>query len=326
MSISVYLFNAPNYSSVEHRRKASGYCTVTGYCSVTYGVLEGLYDLGFEVVCANEGLCARAIGPFDPSCDLYLVQRDPQSDTAGVLRLLERHGCLGRTALLDSLDHRFGIDSFWIESDARYFKKENEPGWVATTLLHCIQNRYLPETYPEPQDLVFSAFKLSTHPERAAVRRLLERGPWPCEFGPVVDPAGSRHPLADLVGGHHHPAFYRRLNECKVAVNVRGGARDCYRYWEIAASHAVLVSFPVEEELHGFPNPPTPGVHYVPYRSIEEVNDAVAEAFDRYQELHDAQREFFLCNHRSRNRAATVLRCMGLTEAAAAAGCAEAVG
>jgi hypothetical protein len=299
---SVYLFNPPSKPTPQPRRN------VSGYCALTYGVLEGMHQLGIEAVCANAGLCARSTGPFGPDYDFYLVQREPHVDTAAVFELLERHGCLARTAFLDSMDQRFGVDWFWRDSPACYFKTANRPEYDTTPLQFCIQDRFLPQSRPTPQDVVFYVCSLGSHPERAAIKRELKRGPWRCEFGPVTDPNDQPHELSHRVGGHHHAAFYRRLSECKVAVNVRGGAPDCYRYWEIAASHAVLVSFPVEEEVYGFETPPTPGVHYLQYRSAGDIPDAVTEALDRYDELHRAQQRFFLANHRSRNRALTVLR------------------
>ena len=319
MGISVYLFNSPHFLAQGVPRKGSG------YCALTHPVLEGLHDLGVAVVCAQGGIYVREAGPFEPTYDLYLVQRGPHFDSAAIFRTLEAHGCLSRTVLIDSLDHRFGIDSFWMASGVRYFKKENEPESGADTLLYCIQNRYLPQERPEPQEVVFYACRLATHPHRAAIRRELERGGWTCEFGPLVDTECPKNENLRLLGCYHNRSYFRRLNEGKVAINARGGALDCYRYWEIAASHAVLVSFPVEEEIYGLDRPPTPGVHYVPYRFVEEVNAAVVEAIDRYDELHDAQREFFLAHHRSRNRAATVLSSAGLWDDAAVSGCAESV-
>lgn len=306
MSPQVYLFNAPS-EAVPHPRR-----NVSGYCALTYGVLEGLHALGVPVRCAHDGLCARDVGAFDPAADVYLVQREPHVDTADVLELLQRHGALSRTVFLDSMDRRFGVDWFWRDSAAAYFKSDDGQAYGTESLQFCIQNRFIPATRPEPQDVVFFVCSAATHPERRAIRRVLEKGPWNCEFGPLVDTdQDSRYP-SHRVGGHHNRAYYRRLSECRVAVNARGGAVDCYRYWEIAASHAVLVSIPVEEELPGFRDPPTPGVHYVAYRSPDELPGAIEEAFDRYDELHDTQREFFLANHRSRNRALTVLNSMGL--------------
>ena len=221
-------------------------------------------------------------------------------------------GCLSRTVLIDSLDHRFGFDPFWMEAGVRYYKKENQPGSGAQSLQFCIQNRFLPTERTNPRDVVFYACRLATHPERPLIRRALEKGVWKCEFGPLVDEGEDVDGRDRYLGCYHNASYFQRLNECKVAINARGGALDCYRYWEIAASHAVLVSFPVEREMHDFESPPMPGVHYIPYHSVEQINDAVAEAFDRYEELREAQRKFFLSHHRSRHRAARILRSAGL--------------
>lgn len=312
MDVSVYVFNSPHFLAEGVARQGSG------YCALTHPLIEGLHDLGVRVVCARAGINVRRTGPFEPTYDLYVVQRGPHFDTAAVFETLRANGCLPRAVLIDSLDHRFGIDPFWAAAGVQCFKKENEPEFGASTFLFCIQNRYIPQTRPEPQDVVFYACRLATHPDRPRIHQQLEKGGWRCERGPLFDDDRPRDENTRLLGYYHNASYFRRLSECKVAVNARGGAVDCYRYWEIAASHAVLVSFPVEEEVYGFEDPPTPGVHYVRYRSVEQVNDAVAEAFDRYEQLHDAQREFFLTHHRSRNRAAAVLRSAGLWPEAAA--------
>ena len=103
----VYLFNSPHFVARGEVRK------VSGYCGLTHPLLEGMHDLGVRTVCAHQGLHVRDIGPFEPDYDLYIVQRAPHVDGAEILGRLQDHGCLSRTVLIDSLDHRFGFDPFW---------------------------------------------------------------------------------------------------------------------------------------------------------------------------------------------------------------------
>lgn len=301
-----FLFNPPD-------RRAQGVSRKTStYCNLTHAVVDGLTELGVDVSCEHAGPIDWPTTPRRPDYTLYLVQRHSDLDSAAVFKWLEEHGCLHRTAFIDASDTRFGLDWFWANSEAHYFKTDNHPRFGVHTLPYCIHHRYLPDTRPAAQDVVFFVCRLSTHPDRPRIRDALERGGWRCEFGPIADSADARVRRYRGIPHYHNAAYFQRLNACKVAVNAPGGAFDCYRYWEIAASHAVLVSFPVEQRLHGFPNPPTPGVHYVPYHSADDVNAAVAEAFDRYDRLHDAQRRFFLANHRAVNRASTVLNQLGV--------------
>ncbi len=298
----IYVFNAPDLQARGLVRKSPA------YCNLTHALVEGLGDLGVGVSCAHENPLRWPTAPFRDDYYSYLVHRHPNLDTADVFRTLQRHACLPRTAFIDAMDERFGLDWFWARSAARYCKSNNHPRFGVTALPYCILDRYIPETCAEPQDVVFFACNLATHPDRPLIRAALERGPWTCEFGPLHDTDADRSERYRRIAPYHNHTYYRRLNECKVAVNAPGGAWDCYRYWEIAAGNAVLVSFPVEDRICDFPDPPIPGVHYVPYRSIDEINDAVASAFERYDELHAAQHDFFLNHHRSRHRAAAVLQ------------------
>lgn len=283
-----------------------------GYCGVTACVLEGLNHLGVDVTAACEGLHVRRTGPFRNDYDLYLVQRSLQYDHAAVFRTLERNRCLERTAFIDGFDYTFGPDRFWLESPATYFLKENFGEFAAETLLFGIEDRFIPpQRDTTPPGRVMLAFRYDTHPDRAAIRTAL------CEAGldvvcdTIEDPPERRTALHWQTGRRHNQTYYQALAHCRVGVSVEGEAVDTLRYWEFAAGRAVLVAPPVERIITGFPDPPMPGRHYIPYHSIDEVVDAVRRAVEQYNDILPVQRAFFLSRHRSIHRARRLLAKMG---------------
>ena len=282
-----------------------------GYCGVTSCVLEGLAKLSVDVTAMKEGLHVARTGTFRDDYDLYIVQRSKLIDLAEILSLLERHGCLQCTAFIDGHDYVFGPDFFWLHSPATYFQKENFGEYGTRTLLFGIEDRFVPAdprgAGPPPADRVMFAYRFETHPERAALRARLQDAGFDCIMDAIEDPAEHRGPLYWQTGRRHNRAYYRALAHCRVGVSAEGEAADTLRYWEFAASRAVLVSPPVETIIRDFPDPPTPGVHYVAYHGVEDVADAVREAIDRYDQILPAQREFFLSHHRSVHRARQLL-------------------
>lgn len=303
--MDVYLFNAPPLPGGDQHR------TPDPYCNLIEGFVEGCGEVGVNLACAHVNPYGLIVRPFAADYAAYIVQRHPNLDGAAIFSALAAHDCLSRTAFIDGLDDRFGLEWFWKHSAAVYFRNANRPHFGVATLPFGILGRYVRQTQLRPGNVVFYVCNESNHPDRLLLRRRLERGPWECAFGPLVDDDGPV--VCNTRRGHQR--YLRRLNECKVAINAPGGAPDCYRYWEIAASNAVLVSYPVEHCVHEFPDPPTPGVHYVAYNSVAGIHDAIAEAMDRYDELHAAQREFFLTRHRSRHRTVRVLNALGIETA-----------
>ncbi|MBI4717117.1 MAG: glycosyltransferase [Planctomycetes bacterium] len=306
MGINAFVFNPPWRLPVPPPRVPSG------YCQLTHAVVEGLVDLGVETTCLHHAVYAVRTGEFRATYDLYLVEREPHTDTAAILERLDAHGCLARTAFIDSHDRIFGVDSFWLEAARAYFKSDARPGDGTVLLPHGIQNRYLPAERPRAGRDVFFVCNDAAHGDRPKIRQELLRGGWSCQFGPLLD-EDDVDPLHRALGPYHNARYYRGLNQCRVAINARGGQPDCFRYWEIAGSFAVLVSFAMEEEYADFPDPPHPDVHYVRYAGPEDVARAVRGALDHAAEFNERQREFFLSRHRSRHRAARVLEVMGLT-------------
>lgn len=305
--MKVYVFNS------EHPMVRGDMTHGAGYCGVTACLLEGLRQLGVSVTAANQGLHVRQTGTFRADFDWYIVQRSSLYNHAETFRLLERHGCLDRTAFIDGHDYAFGPDFFWLHSPATYFLKENYGEYDVHTMPFGIEDRFLPRVEAsdtERRPRVMFSYRYETHPGRAEIRReLLGAGlDVVCDW--IEDPPHKRGLLHWQTGRRHNEAYYRALAACRVGVAAEGEAVDTLRYWEFAASNAVLVSPRVEEIIADFPAPPTPDQHYVPYCSAEDASVAVEEALDRYEVLLPQQREFFLAHHRSVHRARRFLEIM----------------
>jgi hypothetical protein len=245
---------------------------------------------------------------------LYVVQRSSLFDHAEVFRLLERHGCLPRTAFIDGHDYSFGPDFFWLHSPAFYFQKENLGEHDAHTLLFGIEDRFCSFSggvaRTERKGKVMFAYRYDTHRDRPLVRERLQDAGFDVVWSQIEDLPEQRSRLYWQTGRRHNRSYYQALAECSVGVAAEGEAVDTLRYWEFAASNAVLVAPPIEETIVDFPDPPTAGVHYVRYRGPDDVAAAVEEAIERYDEVLPAQREFFLTHHRSANRARQVIKTM----------------
>ena len=306
--MKIYLFNS------EHPMVRGVMDRGAGYCGVTSCLLEGFAQLGLEVTAMNQGLHVTRTGPFGDGYDLYVVQRSKLFNQARVFRLLKDHGCLERTAFVDGHDYVFGPDFFWLGSPAIYFQKENFGEYGTRTLLFGIEDRFIPGPDPPPAGppgrRVMLAYRYETHPDRAVIRQRLREAGFDVVCNLIEDPPERRDTLYWQTGRRHNRSYYTALAECSVGVAAEGEAVDTLRYWEFAASNAVLVSPAVEKTIAGFPNPPVPGVHYVAYTGPGDVVDAVGEALERYDEILPVQREFFLSHHRSVDRARQMLRIM----------------
>lgn len=308
--MKVYVANVPQPA-------AAGQVTAcgAGYCGVTACVLEGLNQLNVGVTAAFDGLHTGETGGLHGGYDLYLVQRSMHYDQSSVFRTLAGWGVLKRTAFIDGFDHVFGPDYFWLHSPATYFQKENFGAFDVHTLPFGIEDRYIRRDPSAPSrsrvsGRVMFAFRYPTHADRPVIcRRLVEAG-LEVVRGRIEDPSDERGPMYWRTGGRHNHSYCTALDTCRVGVAAEGEAVDTLRYWEFAASGAVLVAPRIEQILSGFPDPPTAGVHYIPYDGPQDVVEAVRTAIARYHEVIGAQREFFLTHHRSVHRAKRLLAIM----------------
>ncbi|NOT02264.1 MAG: glycosyltransferase family 1 protein [Phycisphaerales bacterium] len=308
--MKIYVANVPQASTVDEPTNRG-----SGYCGVTACLLEGLKQLGFAVTAAHDGLHVYQTGQLHEQYDLYVVQRSMQHDQSTVFRELEKWGILGRTAFIDGFDYVFGPDYFWLKSPVAYFQKENLGRHPVHTLPFGIEDRFIRDgrripAHGRANARVMFAHRYQTHADRPVILRMLQEAGMDVVWRRIEDPPETRGPVYWQTGGRHNASYYGALDTCRVGVAAEGEAVDTLRYWEFAASGAVLVSPRVEQIITGFPDPPTPGVHYVPYDGPEEVVDAVRTAIDRYDEVIEAQREFFLSHHRSVHRAKRLLSIM----------------
>ncbi|MBI4717118.1 MAG: glycosyltransferase family 1 protein [Planctomycetes bacterium] len=309
--MNVFVFNP------DHPMARGDMSRGSGYCGLTACVLEGLQQLGHRVTSWHVGINAPDAGPFRADFDLYLVQRSNLFSQTQVLRLLERDGCLPRTAFLDGHDWAFGPEFHWLHTPATYFKKENFGDFPVHTLPFGISDAVLPERYGADGTArggarVMFALRYETHRDQRRIISSLQETGIECLTGRIEDPTERRDVRYWLTGGRYNRTYYDALRGCRVGLAAEGAAVDTLRYWEFAASFVALVAPRVETVIRDFPDPPSPGKHYVAYDGVESVVPAVRQALERCEEIVPQQREFFLAHHRCRHRALRLLSIMGM--------------
>jgi len=122
----------------------------------------------------------------------------------------------------------------------------------------------------------------------------------------IMERLGASDPFIDRDNRGYatqNKKYYDQLNNSHICISVPGGGFETFRYWEILASGALLISKRISLQAH---NSLTDGVHFLGFDTIDELDDVLNFALKNPGEIMKIRRagyEFSLKHHRSYNRA-----------------------
>ncbi|MDZ4848459.1 MAG: glycosyltransferase [Pirellulaceae bacterium] len=250
-------------------------CGIYNYLTAT--IIEGLNELGHEVVCSDDSNYGRVIDElgwrsFARQADIILVDTDQRPI---------------RYSWLEGMDSERGI-----AVDGSDFQEVNVlDGFETRFILKRELNRRAPPhplVFPFPFAAEKRYFKSASVTRDLAAVYLCNRktNPFRSSIYHCLYSIGCAMGRTDIILGAtgerpyvvHQPSkvaietpmYHALLQRAKIAINVPGMGFDCARYWEILAAGAMLLTWEPENVI---PNPFTDGVNCATFRSMEEFED-----------------------------------------------------
>jgi len=101
----------------------------------------------------------------------------------------------------------------------------------------------------------------------------------------------------------HNKRYYEQLNNSNMCISIPGGGFETFRYWEILASGALLIS---KRSTLQVPNELVDGVHYLGFDTMDDLDNILNFAQSNPIEVNKIRRsgyQFSLKHHRTFNRA-----------------------
>jgi Glycosyl transferases group 1 len=82
----------------------------------------------------------------------------------------------------------------------------------------------------------------------------------------------------------HTPKYFEILNQSRISLNCHGAGQDCYRFWEILGSGAMLLSQQLEIEIsHSFKD----GVHALFFSNLKEFEEKLQFSIHHPKEVEE---------------------------------------
>jgi Glycosyl transferases group 1 len=200
-----------------------------------------------------------------------------------------------------------------------YFKREKRHSYKypknVKALPLAICSRYLPAEFAN-KDIKYS-FMAKMYSEQISPRRkyaeiAIARGNGRRDV--VVDEVRStiKNDLQQWTGGRASSDYLANLNRSMASISVRGYGCDTFRYWEILANKACLISEPVELLIE-IPNELRAHQHYIPFKSpaeLDKILKNVLEKPEKYITIGEAGHAWAVKYHAAKSRAELVLNAM----------------
>ena len=242
------------------------------YDYLTATLIEGLSELGQEVVCSEASNYGRALP------DAELVQHAEQADliVVGSNAAVRHHLLQGvvnpRKVFVDGSD----FAGFEVPAAIRFkavFKRElcRQTRGAQAGEVHALpfaaEKRYF--TAPQSKDILVSFIaNMNTNPLRNSVHVRLQNLQNPAIISGstnerAYNPGSARQAPVDT------PVYRQLLSRSLISVNVPGAGYDCARYWEIPAARAMLLSYEPDIVI---PDGFTDGLDCATFSSLDEFD------------------------------------------------------
>jgi len=286
------------------------YINCVAYDYLTATLIEGLTELGHEVVCARNSNNGKALRESDiprvaEAADLIIIGSNSGVD----YHLLEGVNN-PRIVAVDGSDHA----AFEVPAITRIkavFKRElceadkNPADNCVYPLPFAAEQRYF--TKSTTKDLLVSfVANMDTNPLRHSVHtRLLNRTDSAIFSGSTNERTYSvTAPRSNAI---ETPTYRQLLARSRISVSVPGAGYDCARYWEIPAAKAMLFTYTPDIVI---PNPFTDGINCVTFSSMSEFEEKLDHYLShpaRITEIAEAGYDHLLAHHTTARRAAYFL-------------------
>ncbi len=286
------------------------YINCVEYDYLTATLIEGLTELGHEVVCSHDSNYGRMASPskipvIAEAADLIVI-----GSNRGVDHHLLEDVRNTRIVAVDGSDHA----AFEVSEITRLkavFKRElcgaaqiPEADFIYP-LPFAAEKRYFTQS-PGKDLLVSFVANMDTNPIRKSIHvRLLNRN-HPAIFTGSTDERAYSSALPEP-HAIETPRYRQLLARSWISVNAPGAGYDCARYWEILAAGAMLLTYAPDTVI---PNGFTDGVNCVTFSSIPEFEEKLDHYLahpDRVREIAEAGHNHLLAYHTTAHRAAYFL-------------------
>jgi SAM-dependent methyltransferase len=243
------------------------------YDYLTATLIEGLTEIGQEVVCSEASNYGRALP------DAELVQVAEQADlivigsNVGVRHHLMQSVVNPRKVFIDGSD----FAGLGVPTAIRFkavFKRElcrktlGGPPSGVHPLPFAAEKRYFMATQPKKDILVSFIANMDTNPLRNSIHVRLQNMQNPAVVSGstnerAYNPGSARQAPVDT------PVYRQLLGRSMISVNVPGAGYDCARYWEILAARAMLMTYEPDILI---PDGFTDGVDCATFASLDEFD------------------------------------------------------
>ncbi len=287
------------------------YINCAEYDYLTATLIEGLGELGHDVVCSRDSNYGKRtatsnIRGIAEAADLIIIGSNRGVDD----HLLE--GVTNpRIVAVDGGDHAtFSVSS--LNRVKAVFKRELCPATedpekdYIYPLPFAAEKRYFVD--PLDKDILVSfVANMASNPIRTSIHfRLLNRKHPGIFSGSTAERAYT--PSTPRSNAMETPTYRALLARSRISVNAPGAGYDCARYWEILAARAMLFTYTPDIII---PNEFTDGVNCVTFSSMgefEEKLDHYLARPGRVAEIADAGYRHLLDYHTTARRAAWFLK------------------
>ena len=286
------------------------YINSAQYDFLTATLIEGLTELGHDIVCSlgssyGKAIEAKEIPAVAEAADLIII-----GSNHGVNHHLLEDVKNPRIVAVDGSDHA----SFEVPGTTRVkavFKRElclvapNPAENFIYPMPFAAEKRYF--TPPVEKDILVSfVANTNTIPVRHSIHVRLRNRNHPAIFSGSTNERSysvtSPRPIAVET-----PTYRQLLARSQISISAPGAGYDCARYWEILAARAMLFTYTPDILI---PNGFTDGVNCATFSSLQEFDDKLDYYLarpERVAEIATAGFEHLLAYHTTSHRAAYFL-------------------